>query len=127
MGYNSEIPTSENPLGVNFPGETWNEPGLPNWVGYLITEYCPEPRYKPGGEGQVEAYVEAPLLVYNYAQGGDTVAGVCRQVDHWFLPNAGKRPEWARWTPETSLFSELPIGVLVFFDSAQVQSTLNLQ
>ena len=31
-------PDTTNPLGVVFPGTVFNEPGLPNWVGHLITK-----------------------------------------------------------------------------------------
>lgn len=46
--YQSKVkPDADNPLGIRFPGVTWNEPDRPNWVGHLITKYCPEPRYRP--------------------------------------------------------------------------------
>lgn len=46
------IPDANKPLGVPFPGITWNEPERPNWVGHLITKYCPEPRYRPSDAGR---------------------------------------------------------------------------
>lgn len=44
------------------------------------------------------------MLVYDYAVGGHTVSGVRSQVEHWFLPNVGQRPEWAPWANANSLF-----------------------
>ncbi|KAI0748136.1 hypothetical protein C8Q80DRAFT_1270577 [Daedaleopsis nitida] len=61
---------------------------MPNWVGYLITEYSPYTR----------------LLVYNYAIGGDTVSGVRKQVQVNFLPRVGEKPSWAPWSAQDSLF-----------------------
>lgn len=84
----SSVPTDEAPLGIEFPGITWAEPAMPNWVGHLITEYSPGMR----------------LLVYDYAIGGDRVVGVRKQVQVNFLPRVGERPDWARWHAEDSLF-----------------------
>ncbi len=61
---------------------------MPNWVGYLITEYSPYTR----------------LLVYDYAVGGHAVSDVRKQVQVNFLPRVGEKPSWARWTAEDSLF-----------------------
>jgi hypothetical protein len=104
-------PNATRPLGIEYPGLTWNEENEPNWVGHLITEYCPAPRYIPDQDenGQDPAYLSSPLLVYDYAQGGDTIAGVQQQIRHWFLPKAGKKPNWSPWSANTSLFGE-PIG-----------------
>ena len=73
-------PSASQPLGVPFPGDTYNEPDLPNWVGYLITKYCPPPRFDPSKEEQDSHYKESPLLVYDYAEGGATIANVCSQI-----------------------------------------------
>ncbi|TFK29983.1 hypothetical protein FA15DRAFT_699549 [Coprinopsis marcescibilis] len=98
-------PTADNPLGVPFPGDTWNEQGLPNWVGHLISKHSPQPRYNPHAQdGQDEAHKERPFLVYNYALGGDTVRGVSRQVLKEFIPTVGTKPMWAPWNERDSLF-----------------------
>ena len=91
----SSIPTDETPLGIEYPGVTWAEPAMPNWVGYLITEYSPYTR----------------LLVYDYAVGGDAVAGVRKQVQVNFLPRVGEKPSWASWSAEDSLFGNFTYGV----------------
>ncbi|KAI0807391.1 SGNH hydrolase-type esterase domain-containing protein [Fomes fomentarius] len=84
----SSIPTDENPLGIEYPGVTWAERAMPNWVGYLITEYSPYTR----------------LLVYDYAIGGHTVEGVRTQVQANFLPRVGEKPSWAPWGAQDTLF-----------------------
>ncbi|KAF9814905.1 hypothetical protein IEO21_04849 [Rhodonia placenta] len=84
----SPHPTEDQPLGVEFPGVTWSGPDASNWVGSLITEYI----------------THGPVLVYDYAVGGDTVAGVHDQIRIGFLPEVGKRPEWAPWSPTDTLF-----------------------
>ncbi|KAI0797026.1 hypothetical protein C8Q75DRAFT_743074 [Abortiporus biennis] len=81
-------PTPDKPLGVDFPGTTYNEPDLPNWVGYLITEYVKDHQ----------------LLVYDYAAGGNTVSGVMNQIDRFFMPTVGQKPEYAPWTDTDALF-----------------------
>ena len=96
-------PDSANPLAVEFPGVTYNEPGQPNWVGHLITKYFPGPRLNPGGE-QDGAHKSSPLLVYNYARGGDHVMGVKRQIQTLFLPTVGQKPPWGTWSENDSLF-----------------------
>ena len=63
----------------------------PNWVGHLVASRLRE---------------DKKLLVYDYAVGGHTVSGVKHQINNWFLPHAGKKPEWAPWTAGDSLFSE---------------------
>jgi len=104
-------PSVEHPLGLPFPGSTFNFPDA-NWVGYLIKEYGPEPRFQPGATPSV-AYEERPYLVHDYARGGDTVDGIRRQVEQEYLPGVGQKPEWAPWTPEETLFGEsnLAVGV----------------
>ncbi|KAI0336551.1 hypothetical protein GY45DRAFT_1315944 [Cubamyces sp. BRFM 1775] len=81
-------PTDDAPLGIEFPGVTWAEPAMPNWVGYLITEYSPYTK----------------LLVYDYAVGGHSVQDVRKQVQVNFLPRVGEKPHWASWSAEDSLF-----------------------
>ncbi|GLB34892.1 hypothetical protein LshimejAT787_0204570 [Lyophyllum shimeji] len=98
------VSTALQPLGVPFPGSTWNEPDLPNWVGHLVTKYFPRPRFIPAGVEQDAAYLERPLLVYDYAKGGDTVTGVRRQIQSRFLPSVGQKPDWASWSSDNSLF-----------------------
>ncbi|KAF8654057.1 hypothetical protein AX16_003591 [Volvariella volvacea WC 439] len=97
-------PDDINPMGVDYPGTTWNETGKPNWVGHLIASYAPPPRYNPQFDQQAEDYHANPLLVYDYAVGGDLVAGVKRQITDRFLPRVGKKPDWAPWAAEDSLF-----------------------
>ncbi|KAF8163361.1 hypothetical protein B0H34DRAFT_795080 [Crassisporium funariophilum] len=97
-------PSTTHPLGVPFPGFTYNEDELPNWVGHLISKYTPGPRFDPTKSAQDDEYLKSPLLVHDYASGGDTVAGVRRQIQHSFLPGVGTRPAWAPWTTTDSLF-----------------------
>lgn len=89
VGYNSTAPhpTHDNPLGIKFPGSTYNERGQPNWVGHFITKY-----------------VSQRLLVYDYAQGGHTLKGVRTQIDREFTPHLATKPEWAPWSEADSLF-----------------------
>ena len=77
---------------------------LPNWVGHLITKYCPAPRYSPCREVQDEEYIRSPILVYNHAKAGDRVPGVERQVNK-FCSN--DEQELEAWAPDNSLFSGL--------------------
>ncbi|KAE9409646.1 hypothetical protein BT96DRAFT_872295 [Gymnopus androsaceus JB14] len=103
------VPRAEKPLGVDFPGsslEMWNEDGTPNWVGHLITKYMPGPRYKPDQGEQDEGYADDPLLIYDYAIGGNTINGVASQVKEQFLgPNCvGTKPQWAPWESNNTLF-----------------------
>ncbi|KAH9977861.1 hypothetical protein BGW80DRAFT_1284562 [Lactifluus volemus] len=78
------------PSGVPFPGQPVNEPGLPNWVGYLIRDH---------GHGH------ANIVAYDYARRGDTVTGVyTNQVSREFLPTVGRRPGWAAWGASDSIF-----------------------
>lgn len=107
-GDSVERPNAQQPLGVKFPGYTFNEDGLSNWVGHLISKHCPEPRFDPNGV-QEEAWIKSPLLVHDYAKGGDIVQGIQRQVERLFLLDLGKRPEWASWTECETLFSECKI------------------
>ncbi|KAG6874206.1 hypothetical protein C0995_003752 [Termitomyces sp. Mi166 len=99
--------TAQDPLGLPFPGLTWNEEGLPNWVGHLITKYVPRPRFIAEKKAtQDPEYLKRPMLVYDCAIGGDTIAGVQRQI-HRFLPSVGQRPDWALWSPASSLFRSM--------------------
>lgn len=92
VGYNpnnSPHPTEDQPLGVEFPGHTFAEPGTPNWVGHLVANHI----------------FHGHVLVYDYAVGGDTVSGVRQQIRAGFLPSIGRKPEWAPWSPTDTLFS----------------------
>lgn len=102
VGYNSKAPqpSVQNPLGVKFPGETWcgHYDGAtnaitcePNWVGHLL-QLIQDQRGQP------------PLLVYDYALGGDRVDGIHRQVHKDFLPHLATKPDWAPWTANDTLF-----------------------
>lgn len=78
---------------MEFPGTPYTEIGeddrsLPNWVGHLLTS-------------------RNGLLIYDYAAGGQTVSGVCTQVERCFLPDIGKKPDWAPWKSFNSLFGML--------------------
>ncbi|KAI0374904.1 hypothetical protein BV20DRAFT_1048910 [Pilatotrama ljubarskyi] len=84
----STYPSDEAPLGIEFPGVTWAEAGMANWVGHLVTEYSPYTK----------------LLVYDYAIGGDTVEGVRKQVQVNCLPRVGEKPDWAPWRADNTLF-----------------------
>lgn len=69
---------------------TWAEDGEPNWVGHLVTNYP-----------------LAPLLVYDFARGGDTVIGVRSQVERGFMLHLAKKPEWCAWNANDTLFGEI--------------------
>jgi hypothetical protein len=91
VGYSTKSPhpTPENPLGVDFPGITYAEPGEPNWVGHLVKKYSASPS----------------VLVYDFARGGNRVDGVAHQFEDQFLPVLSTKPSWAPWTAEDTLFS----------------------
>ncbi|THH26567.1 hypothetical protein EUX98_g7625 [Antrodiella citrinella] len=96
VGYDSTSPhpTKEDPLGVPYPGDRlWtmaddSDDAPPNWVGWLITEFA-------ANQG---------ILVYDYAVGGNFVEDVVRQVQQHYLPSVGKKPEWAQWSADDTLF-----------------------
>lgn len=90
MSHKTCHPTKEEPLGVEYPGSTYAEWGKPNWVGYLVKQFS---------SGQ-------DILVYDYAIGGQLVNGVINQIDKFFLPFAGNKPDWAPWTESDALFGE---------------------
>lgn len=97
VGYHSSapIPEHEEPLGVPFPGRTYTETGnLPNWVGYLV---------------EIRNAADQPVLVYDYAVGGNRVRDVGLQVHREFLPTVGQKPNWAPWKGMNTLFSKLTI------------------
>ncbi|KAH9946107.1 SGNH hydrolase-type esterase domain-containing protein [Epithele typhae] len=104
----SSIPTHDEPLGIPFPGVTWAGPGMPNWVGYLITEHT-----------------HHPLLVYNYAVGGASMPDVRDQIQVNFMPRVGQKPDWAPWTSEDTLFTTwVGINDCGFLDPEQVPATV---
>ncbi|KAG8826311.1 hypothetical protein FRC19_009271 [Serendipita sp. 401] len=82
-------PRDDEPLGIPFPGICSTEPGTPNWVGHLITEYAPSSHQ---------------ILVYNYAMLGSTVPEVTLQIDRHFLGDNGPTARKVPWTAENSLF-----------------------
>ncbi|KAI5121383.1 hypothetical protein M0805_001196 [Coniferiporia weirii] len=96
VGYspNCPPPSIAEPLGVKFPGNTYSEPGTANWAGYLAREFC------SSRDGSSD-----PLLVYDYGRGGQMVDGVKHQAEVEFIPSAGRKPEWAPWTAEDTLFA----------------------
>lgn len=90
--------TPEQPLGIEYPGVTYAEPGTPNWVGYLVNEYK----------------IHEEMVAYCYAVGGSVVEGVkSTQIEKWFLEGAGKKP--TQWTATDSLFGERVTQVKVAF------------
>lgn len=107
--------TPNDPLGCGFPGDgVWTEIHLPNWVGHLITKYRPGPKYSPpktdaddeddnASSEDEQEWVDNPLLVHDYARGGDVIDGVKRQIERCFLPKLGARTE-IQWTAEETLF-----------------------
>ncbi|KAK7691521.1 hypothetical protein QCA50_004920 [Cerrena zonata] len=84
-------PSEEHPLGIAYPGVTYAEPDQPNWVGYLATEFSPAPGH--------------PLVVFDYAVGGQTVEGVASQIKDQFMDHIADRPEWAQWSSSDTLFA----------------------
>ena len=76
--------------GITFADEHEETGDCANWVGHLI---------------RLRSAVDATLLVYDYAVGGDTIAGVRSQVQRRFLPTVGTKPDWAPWKAENTLFS----------------------
>jgi len=91
-------PTPDNPFGVEWPGETSCEEDYPNYIGYLHELL----KFK---------YPLNPVpLVHNYAHGGDTIEIQLRVAQRSFVTGAGKKPEWAPWTSENSLFI-IEIGI----------------
>ncbi|TDL15150.1 hypothetical protein BD410DRAFT_778335 [Rickenella mellea] len=110
VGYTpaSPHPSKDRPLGVDFPGRTYSEPGTPNWVGHFVRDLSPNPA--------------EPLLAYTYAVGGHDVSGVVRQVEELFVPDVGRKPEWAPWKASDTLFITC-IGLSDCARAAFAQST----
>ncbi|KAG8911135.1 hypothetical protein FRC01_005908 [Tulasnella sp. 417] len=90
VGYQPhEKPKEETPLGVEFPGDTWVEDQKPNWVGHLINKYYPK----------------GPLLVYDYAVGGNDIDGMRRQIQKYRQPGSPGHPDSEEcWQGNNSLF-----------------------
>ena len=109
--YDAPPPTASQPLGVSFPGHTYNEPGLPNWVGHMITTYAPEPRFVPflKGTEQDGRCLESPLLVYSYAEGGSTMENVREQIQYSFLPTVQVKGNWDNECLVNTLFSKFAL------------------
>lgn len=103
VGYNSneQKPSGENPLGVGYPGLTSCErvdestqkvTFEPNWVGHLVQAVNDERK-------------DNPLLVYDYAISGDTIARMkLKQIRREFLPHLAPHPAWAPWSATDTLF-----------------------
>jgi hypothetical protein len=49
------------------------------------------------------------LLVYDYAIGGSTTSGVEFQINKEFLWGVGKKPDWAPWSGDDTLFGTCSI------------------
>jgi hypothetical protein len=96
-------PIPGQPLGIQFPGNTFAEPGMPNWVGHLVTKHA----------------LHGEIMAYCYAVGGATVDGVNRQIRDTFPLEFGKnlKSEWAPldWNPTDTLFGEQDTGEGVLF------------
>ncbi|KAJ7198856.1 hypothetical protein GGX14DRAFT_373753 [Mycena pura] len=89
VGYDHHsIPTREQPLGVEFPGTTFTDEGLPNWVGHLVTNYS----------------LGSRLLVYDYAVCGARVYDVENQIQAVFKAHIAEKPAWAPWAAKNALF-----------------------
>ncbi|KAI0806645.1 hypothetical protein C8Q74DRAFT_1223444 [Fomes fomentarius] len=103
VGYNSNMrkPSAENPLGVGYPGltscervdESTQEVTFePNWVGHLVQAVNDERK-------------DDPLLVYDYATSGDTIARMkLKQIRREFHPHLAPHPAWAPWSATDTLF-----------------------
>ncbi|KAG9029374.1 hypothetical protein FRB95_005381 [Tulasnella sp. JGI-2019a] len=78
-------PTEDQPLGVEWPGQTWSD-DKPVWIGHLIN-----------------SYVKDPVLVYDYAVGGSFYSDIGVQVKKYFMEGAGNA-ECDGWQPDDSLF-----------------------
>lgn len=87
-GQPNNRPTQNNPLGIPFPGLTWNETGQPNWVGHLVKKRD----------------ASQPLLVYDYAVGGHTIDGIRQQVRSYYAKDIGAKGEGTDWTAHDTLF-----------------------
>ncbi|EKM55348.1 carbohydrate esterase family 16 protein [Phanerochaete carnosa HHB-10118-sp] len=68
---------------------TWNEKSEPNWVGHLVLK-----RRMAGN----------PLLVFDYAVGGQDLEGFRQQVRINYSNSIATKPGWAPWTAEDTLF-----------------------
>ena len=112
FSYDSSLPTASHPLGVSFPGQTFNEPGLPNWVGHLITKYALEPRFVPSlneTEQDIRC-LESSLLVYDYVEGGSRMENVREQIRFSFLPTISKtEANWDHVCPINTLFGKFAL------------------
>jgi len=98
MFWGFDRPTTDNPFGVEWPGEPFCEPDHPNYIGYLH-------------EMLKSQYPLNPIpFIYNYSHGGDTIETQLHVARGLFVHGAGKKPEWARWTSENSLFI-IEIGI----------------
>lgn len=80
-------PSIAEPLGVPYPGETYNEGE--NWIGSLVRELR-----------------SADALAYVYARGGDTVTSLMAQVRNEFLRHttALEPADGTLWTGADSIF-----------------------
>ncbi|KAF7324897.1 Lipase-GDSL domain-containing protein [Mycena kentingensis (nom. inval.)] len=80
--FSSSTPTAEDPLGVEFPGDTYTEGG-PNWVGHLVRTFAPKNDWR----------------VYDYAVGGAR-AGYWTAEDSLFVTWVGIND--SAWGPEAA-------------------------
>lgn len=107
--------TEKNPLGVPWPGAGWAEGHEPIWVNCLaflclnLYKKLIRPPYAPSQPAYLVASTqkrkkEPPLLVYDYAIGGDTVEQVMVQIEGAFVPRMGMKVSGVEWQSEDSLF-----------------------
>ncbi|KAL5641064.1 hypothetical protein ACGC1H_001514 [Rhizoctonia solani] len=86
---NAPNPTADLPLGVPFPGDTWTDGEKPNWVGYLLKTWP----------------FERPLLIHDFAIGGDTVPKMEAIINGPYQDLVGRRCRCnEHWKPANSLF-----------------------
>ncbi|CAE6436999.1 unnamed protein product [Rhizoctonia solani] len=86
---NAPNPTADLPLGVPFPGDTWTDGEKPNWVGYLLKTWP----------------FEQPLLIHDFAIGGDTVPRMEVIINGPYQDLVGRRCKCnEHWKPANSLF-----------------------
>ncbi|KAF7317609.1 Gdsl-like lipase/acylhydrolase family protein [Mycena kentingensis (nom. inval.)] len=83
----STIPTTENPIGITYPGTTITHGE--NWVGALTTKFN-----------------KTLTLTWDYAiSGGQIVTSMQKQVEEQFLETAGLHPDFCPWASNNSLFA----------------------
>ncbi|KAG8874118.1 hypothetical protein FRB98_008629 [Tulasnella sp. 332] len=98
-------PTKDQPLGVEWPGQTWSDDKA-IWVAHLISSYA-----------------KNTILVYDYAVGGSCAGDVGFQVNKYFMQGAGNA-ECDGWQPDDSLFAVTWVGVNDVAYDSQIERPL---